>query len=443
MKWPHNHDAEAALLGLLLRGDESAIADTVSTLPNVEAFYANQHRAVYGAILSLVERGDEVNMTTVASELVASGELSKIGGRAHMVELAEGVATTTTPLSIIKILRDEWTRRRAIKQAHALIEAATNGSTDIDSALGEMSDGLLDIYMSGGKQDWITMDAAVDKAVENIDQYQHGKAQKRIIRTGFSDVDRILEMAPGELIVIGGATSHGKTQLAIQVMEHAALNDAKRVAMVSLEMSAASLAGRSLASLSGIDRERIRTEGAMTSEDWLRLETAAGTLRGATIYFNDMTARTPNTIRMQVEALCKKHGIDLLIVDYLQLIDPDNTGSYTEKEYQLLSRIVAGLKLLAMRTNIVVVLLSQLNRAHTTDGRMPNRNDLFGASAIGNHADAVVLVANGKYKDRDSGRWEKKAAIIIDKQRNGPTGAVTMAFPCGRWALAARQEDAA
>ena len=423
---PHSIDAEQAVLGGLML-DERAwerIADKLYE----EDFYRKDHRLIYRAIGDLANKNMPCDAVTLGEWFDSKGIAELVGGSSYVLQLANSTPSAANITAYAEIVREKSVLRQ-------LIDAGTEITGDGFQPEGRSSQEILEnaeqkvfrIAESGarGRKGFVAMRAAVKEAFQILHQRYESKGSVTGLATGFADLDDLTAgLQPSDLIIVAARPSMGKTALAVNMAEHAALKTRKAVAIFSMEMSASQLAFRLISSLGRINQQHLRT-GDIQEEEWPRVTSAITLLSDAKIFIDDTPALSPGELRARARRLKREHDLGLIVIDYLQLMAvPGNK----ENRATEISEISRGLKALAKELNIPVIALSQLNRSleQRTDKR-PVMADLRESGAIEQDADVIIFIYRDEYYNQDSPD-KGQAEIIIGKQRNGPTGSIKLKF---------------
>ena len=423
---PHSIEAEASILGGVLLDNE--VWEKVAELVYPEDFYRKEHRIIFKAIVDLDEQGSPFDVVTVAEWLENHQQLDDVGGPSYLARLAENTPGVSNIIAYCDIVH----KRSILRQ---LIHATTRISETIFNPEGRQSDEILDLaeqtvfeiaeQETRGRRNYQQIKDLLVRALDRVDDLFHRDNPITGVATGFDDFDdRTAGLQPSDLIIIAGRPSMGKTALAINIAEHAAIKDKKSVAVFSMEMPGDALAMRMMSSLGRIDQHKVRT-GKLHDDDWPRLTSAVEILKDAKLFIDDTPALTPAELRARCRRIKREHNLDLIIVDYLQLMQVPGT---TENRATEISEISRSLKAMAKELNVPVVALSQLNRSlEQRPNKRPVMSDLRESGAIEQDADVIVFIYRDEVYDEDS-MDKGKAEIIIAKQRNGPIGMVKLAF---------------
>ncbi len=419
---PHDIEAERAVLGSVMIDNEAAYS-AVEDLDG-DDFYHPAHRTVFKAMVELTMENQPVDAVTLSARLRANGGLEQVGGLGFLAELGEAVPTAANVKYYAEIVAKKARARRLIRACTESVELAFEAANP-DDAVDEAEKKIFEITKDKAKKGLIPVSDIVVDTFKEIEKLAERKEAITGVSTGIHELDlKTAGLQPSDLIIVAGRPSMGKTAFALGVGLHAATHAERRLAVFSLEMSKESLVKRMLCSDGRIDSARMRG-GFLTEEDWPKLGRAAGRLSEAHIYIDD----TGNLSVMEVRAKCRRlaaeTGLDLVIIDYLQLMRGSPNAQSREQEISEISR---GLKGLAKELSVPVVALSQLNRSveQRVDKR-PGLADLRESGAIEQDADVIMFVYRDEAYNPDT---EDKgiAEIIIGKQRNGPIGAVRCKF---------------
>ena len=423
---PHSIDAEQAVLGGLMLDAHAweRIADKLVE----DDFYRKDHRLIYRAIGELSNKNMPCDAVTLA-DWFESNKLSElVGGSSYVIQLANGTPSAANIVAYAEIVREKSVLRQLID---AGTEIAGDGFQPEGRSTQEILEGaeqkVFRIAESGarGRKGFTPMRTAVKEAFQILHQRYESKGSVTGLATGFADLDELTAgLQPSDLIILAARPSMGKTALAVNMAEHAAIKSKKAVAIFSMEMSASQLAFRLISSLGRINQQHLRT-GDIQEEEWPRVTSAITLLSDAKIFIDDTPSLSPAELRARARRLKREHDLGLIVIDYLQLMQvPGNK----ENRATEISEISRGLKALAKELDIPVVALSQLNRSleQRTDKR-PVMSDLRESGAIEQDADVILFIYRDEVYDKDSPK-KGTAEIIIGKQRNGPIGVVNLTF---------------
>lgn len=433
---PHNTEAEENVIGSLLI-DGTAIYGT-ATILQPEDFYYEQNRWIYKACLELYQRNEAIDQITVAQELASRGKLEACGGAAYLSHLISIVPTSLHIEHYAQIAYRLSVMRNLITAAHQIESIGYEAGADVDDSLNKAENALFRLRHGQGPRDLIHIRQVLDRYFETTaDMEEKGYAGGAIpqVLSGFAGLDEFLGgLQRSDLIIIAGRPSMGKTSLALSIARNAAVKQEACVALFSLEMAREPLVLRLLASEAGVDSRRVRL-GFHTEAEEMRIMDATGALSEAPIYIDDSALLRIVEMRSKARRLHFERGIDLIIVDYLQLMQGDSRG---ENRVQEISYISRSLKALARELNVPVIAVSQLSRAvEWRASHRPQLSDLRESGSIEQDADVVTFIYRDDYYHTRE-EWEREypdkdypegiADVIIAKHRNGPTGEIKLHF---------------
>jgi replicative DNA helicase len=433
---PANVDAEKTILGAILL-DNAAHAEAAEKI-EAEDFSLDSHQRIFRRMTELINSQKAVDIITLANELSRLKEIESIGGVAYLASLTEGLPRRPVIEEYIRIVKDKsMLRKLMLICSNAIAQAANQGEAALD-VLGAAESRLMEVSEKGLSSGFQSLDEIVQHSFGTIDNLYKNSREVTGLATEFADFDSMTSgLQKGELIIIAARPSMGKTALAINIAENVAVKGKAIVAVFSLEMSKESLLRRMLASQAGVDQRRLQT-GFLPDEDKSKLREALNQLVETRLFIDDTAALSLAEMRAKARRL--KHirgGLDLIVVDYLQLMTatvPSSGKRNYENRTQEVSAISRGLKALAKELNVPVVALSQLSRAgvQRKDDHRPMLSDLRESGSIEQDADVVAFIHREAYYSKDKEALTEaekaKSEIIIEKQRNGPTGTVHMFF---------------
>jgi replicative DNA helicase len=419
---PHNLEAEQSVLGSLLI-DRDAIIKIASFL-KPEDFYLSGNGLIYSAVLDLYNRREPTDMITLSDELTRRVQYDQAGGLAYLSSLLSAVPTAVHVEYYARIVERTATLRRLIDAGTQVVDIGFRDGIDTEEALDAAERAIFDVSQRRQTKDWTSMGEVLDKFFDQIDYLQQHRGDVVGVATGYSDMDQMTGgLQRSDLIILAARPSMGKTSLALGMAYGAAVVHKRTVGIFSLEMSAEQLVQRILSMETGVDSHRLRL-GQIDDNEWEKISRAFGRLSEAPMYVDDSSSSSIMDVRSKARRLQAEQGLDLIIVDYLQLM----SGRRTENRVQEISEISRGLKGLARELNVPVVALSQLSRAvESRSDHRPMLSDLRESGSIEQDADIVMFIYREDKYEEDS---EKKgiAEIIIAKHRNGPVGSVNLRF---------------
>ncbi|HEY0664826.1 MAG TPA: replicative DNA helicase [Gallionella sp.] len=428
---PHSVEAEQSVLGGLML--DSTALDKIADLVSDEDFYRQEHRMIYRQVVRLSEQAKPVDVITVAEALEIAGELERVGGLPYLGSLAQNVPSAANIRRYGEIVRERSVMRKLAEVGTEIASSAYNPTGRDAAQLLDEAEGLVfKIAEAGnkGKQGFMGMPPLLSQVVERIETLYARDNQGDVtgMATGFNDLDRMTSgLQPGDLVIVAGRPSMGKTAFSINIAENVALDSNKPVAIFSMEMGAAQLAMRMLGSVGKLNQHDLRT-GRLQDDDWGRLTHALGKLNDAPLFIDETAALSALDLRARARRLHRQHGeLGLIVVDYLQLMS-SNAGKNSENRATEISEISRSLKALAKELHVPVIALSQLNRSlEQRPNKRPVMSDLRESGAIEQDADLILFIYRDEVYNSDSPD-KGKAEIIIGKQRNGPIGKVELAF---------------
>jgi replicative DNA helicase len=428
---PHSVEAEQSVLGGLML--EATALDKIADLMTADDFYRQEHRLIFRQIVRLSEQAKPVDVITVAEALEIAGELDKVGGLPYLGGLAQNVPSAANIRRYGEIVRERSIMRKLAEVGTDIASSAYNPTgRDAAQLLDEAETKVFEIAEAGskGKQGFMSMPPLLSQVVERIETLYARDNPSDITgtATGFTDLDRMTSgLQPGDLVIVAGRPSMGKTAFSINIAENVAMDSKLPVAIFSMEMGATQLAMRMLGSVGKLNQHDLRT-GRLQDDDWGRLTHALGRLNDAPIHIDESAALSALDLRARSRRLHRQNnGLGLIVVDYLQLMS-SNAGKASENRATEISEISRSLKALAKELHVPVIALSQLNRSlEQRPNKRPVMSDLRESGAIEQDADLILFIYRDEVYNSDSPD-KGKAEIIIGKQRNGPIGKVELAF---------------
>ena len=428
---PHSVEAEQAVLGGVLIDNDAW--DRIAGILTAAHFYRNDHRAVFDAVSGLCDEGRPCDAVTVAERLDRDGQLESSGGLAYLAELAENTPSAANIVAYAEIVRERAVLRELIRTSTEIADSAFRPQGR--GALELLDDAERRIFEiaergSAGRRESVAIKDVLSEVMERIDELSRQENPITGVPTGFSDLDQLTAgLQRGDLVIVAGRPSMGKTAFAMNIVEEAAIRDKLSVVVFSMEMPAEQLTMRMLSSLGRIDQQKVRT-GRLGHDDWPRLTSQVALLNDTNIFIVDESALTPSELHARCRRLKREHGVGLVVIDYLQLMYVPGTRENRATEISEISR---SLKALAKELMVPVIACSQLNRRlEERQNKRPVMSDLRESGAIEQDADLILFIYRDEVYNEES-KDKGKAEIIIGKQRNGPIGKVNLAF-LGRYA---------
>lgn len=421
---PHSIEAEQSVIGSMII-DKTSIAEAMEVL-KADDFYKDAHKVIFNAILDLYQKDTAVDIITLTEHLKSTDKLEAAGGITYISELSGSVISTANVQSYIKIVSDKSILRKLIRSSTKIIEESYNNQDDVLKAIDLAEKEIFNLSNSKNTSDFEPMSVVLERGFLEIERLFNNKGETTGVPSGFRELDmKTSGFQKGDMVLIAARPSMGKTTFALNLAEHAALRSGKSVAIFSLEMSKEQLAYKLLCSQAHVDMLKLRT-GNLDDKDWENIAKASGPLASAKIFIDDTAGMSIMEMRSKCRRLKIEQGIDLVLIDYLQLMSGSKGGS--ESRQQEVSEISRSIKALAKEMQCPVIALSQLSRApeQRTDHR-PMLSDLRESGSIEQDADLVMFLYRDEYYDKET-EDKNVAECIIAKQRNGPTGTVKLAW---------------
>ncbi|AEV66876.1 replicative DNA helicase [Acetivibrio clariflavus] len=421
---PQNIEAEQSVLGAILLDKE--VLTSVIEIISSEDFYRDDHKEIFDAIIDLYEKGEPIDLITVAERLKLRGTLDSVGGLEYLTSLANIVPTTENAKHYAKIVEEKAILRKLIKVSTNIINMGYEASEEVAYVLDKAEKGIFDLLQKRNTQGFVPIKDVLVDTFNRLEELYNSKGYITGIPTGFIDLDyKTAGLHNSDLILIAARPAMGKTAFVLNIAQHAAIHSKIPVAIFSLEMSKEQLVNRMLASEAMVDSQKMRT-GKLEDSDWQKVARALGPLSEAPIYIDD----TPGASIMEIRAKCRRLKIEknlgLIVIDYLQLMQGKSGRS--ENRQQEISEISRSLKILAKEINVPVITLSQLSRApEQRQDHRPILSDLRESGAIEQDADIVMFLYRDDYYNPDTDK-KNVAEVIIAKHRAGSTGTVELAW---------------
>jgi replicative DNA helicase len=425
---PHSVEAEQSVLGALLI--DTTAWDQVADAVVAEDFYRPDHRLIFEALGELVAAGRPGDVVTVSEQLERHGRLTEAGGLAYLGTLARDTPTAANARTYAQIVRERALLRRLIEAGRSI---AASGFSEEGLSARELVDRaealVFDIAERGarGHEGAMRVSALLPRVIDQIDQWHSDPDSLRGLATGFTDFDKKTGgLRPGDLVIVAGRPSMGKTTLAVNMAEYAAVNPDIRasVAIFSMEMPSDQLITRMLSSIGHVPLNSIRS-GRISDEDWVRITSATNQLSDARIFIDETPALSPTELRARARRIKREHGVGLIVVDYLQLMQVAGTQENRATEIAEISR---GLKALAKELAVPVIALSQLNRSvEQRQEKKPVMSDLRESGSLEQDADMILLIYRDEVYDKNTTK-KGMAEIDLAKHRNGETGTFLLTF---------------
>jgi replicative DNA helicase len=423
---PHSVEAEQSTLGALML--DTTAWDTVADVLTAQDFYRADHRLIFDAAAAVSEQGKPIDVLTLSEHLERHGRLEDAGGLAYLGTLARDTPSAVNIRAYAEIVRERALLRRLIEVGTGIATSAFNSEgRSARELVDEAERHVFEIAEAGahGRAGLISVRSILPSVVDGIDRRFRSPDKITGVASGFNQIDQLTGgLQPGDLIIIAGRPSMGKTTLAVNIAENAAIGAQVPCAIFSMEMSAEQLSLRMISSLGRINQSNLRT-GRLSDEDWPRIDSAMNQLSQAPIFIDETPALTPTELRARARRLKREHKLGLVVVDYLQLMQVPGTKENRATEISEISRT---LKALARELSVPVIALSQLNRSvEQRVEKRPVMSDLRESGALEQDADVIFMIYREEVYEPSTAR-KGIADIIIAKQRNGPTGEVQLTF---------------
>ena len=421
---PHSEEAEQSVIGSILIDHEAVGVAAENLKP--EDFYNLRHKEIFEAILDLYHDGKAVDLVTLKSQLEQRGKLEAAGDMKYLTQVATAVPNSVHIRQYVKIVKDKALYRRFIQLGNQVLQQSFTTETPIEELSENVEKQVFNILQNRGSQDFSHIKDVLMESFDDIEKVAANGGTVAGISTGFVDLDqKTAGLHPSDLVIVGARPAMGKTAFGLNLIQNAAVKGGKTCAVFNLEMSKKQIVNRMLACEAGVSMEHIRS-GNMTDQDWEKLVEALGPLSEAPIYIDDTGGITFSEVRSKCRKLKIEHGLDLVMIDYLQLMS--GSGRAGDNRQQEISEISRGLKMMARELDVPVIALSQLSR--TLESRADHRpmmSDLRESGAIEQDADVIIFLYRDEYYHPDS-EDKNIAEVIIGKQRNGPVGTVKLRY---------------
>ena len=420
---PSDMLAEQCTLGGMLLSQE-AIADVFDAVRGPD-FYAPKHEIIYNAILELFNRGEPTDVITVTSQLSKTGELVRAGGADYLHTLTSIVPTAANAAFYADIVQEKATLRRLIEVGTKIAQMGYTAQGEITELVNQAQSDVYAVSKAGAGEDYVPLFDSIDAAVELMESAQKRGGEMVGVPTGFQKLDEMTHgLHPGQLIILAARPAVGKSTLALDIARNASIKHNKPVIFFSLEMGRGEIAMRLLSAESRIYLQTMR-KGNLSDNDWSRIASVRGEINSAPLYIDDSPNMTLVEIRAKCRRLAKRVGLEMIVIDYIQLM---TSGKKVESRQQEVSEFSRALKLLAKELGVPVIAISQLNRnSERSENKKPELSHLRESGSLEQDADVVVLLHRDDIAKKEEER-DGLAELIVAKQRNGPTGPVMVNF---------------
>lgn len=422
---PQSMDAERALLGALILKPETMHDVSVTVYP--ESFFADKHKEIFRAILDTFLKGDPIDILSITTKLKTRNLLERTGGASYLTELVEMVPAASNSLYYAELVQNKSILRGLITAADEIAEIGYSDPENVDQAMDSAERKVFQVTNAPTTQKFTPIGSSLTEAWDRFEKLNSGEHQNRGIPTGFTALDNLLAgLQKSDLIILAARPSMGKTTFALDIARNAALHARASVGIFSLEMSDQQLVDRMLAAEAGVDSWKLRTGKLRTDQEFEAVQAAMARLSEAPIHIDDQPGNNILKMRSSARRLKNEHGLDLLIVDYLQLMSPTSSKA-SDSMVQQVTEISRSLKILARELDVPVIALSQLSRAVEQRGGKPRLSDLRDSGSIEQDADVVMFIHREDKINKESDR-PNIAEILVEKHRNGPVGHAELYF---------------
>lgn len=422
---PHNIDAEKALIGAILLKPDLMHDISVTVYP--ESFFADKNRQIYKAILETFTKGDPIDLLSITTRLKTNNQLDRIGGASYLTELSENVPAAGNGHYYAELVQSRAVLRGLINAGDEIAELGYSDPQNIEETLDQAEKKVYGVTNGIVLQKFKTIGSSLTEAWERFEHLSANQDARRGVPSGYEGLDNILAgFQKSDLIIIAARPSMGKTTLALDIARNAALKYKASVGIFSLEMSDQQLVDRLLAAEAGVDSWKLRTGKLSNDQEFQAVQDAMAKLSDAPIHIDDQPGNNILKMRSSARRLKNEHGLDLLIVDYLQLMSPTSTKA-SDSMVQQVTEISRSLKILARELDVPVIALSQLSRAVEQRGGKPRLSDLRDSGSIEQDADVVMFIHREDKINKESER-PNIAEIMVEKHRNGPVGSTELYF---------------
>ncbi|MFM6978138.1 MAG: replicative DNA helicase [Micrococcales bacterium] len=420
---PNDLLSEQSTIGGMLLSQE-AIAEVFEVV-KADDFYAPKHETIFNAILSLYSKGEPTDVITVTDELTKNGDLVRAGGADYLHQLTSIVPTAANAPFYAQIVSEKATLRRLVEVGTRIAQMGYSNEGEVTDLVNRAQEDVYAVTRAGVGEDYVPLFDSIEAAVEEMERAQSRGGDMVGVPTGFSELDEMTHgLHGGQFVIVAARPAVGKSTLALDFARNAAIKHKKPVIFFSLEMGRAEIAMRLLSAESRIYLQSMR-KGSLSDNDWQRLAGVRGEINSAPLYIDDSPNLTLVEIRAKCRRMAQRVGLEMIVIDYLQLM---TSGKKVESRQQEVSEFSRALKLLAKELNVPVVAISQLNRnSEKSDNKVPEISQLRESGSLEQDADVVILLHREAMFEREHPR-AGEADLILAKQRNGPTGTIVVNF---------------
>lgn len=424
---PHSVDAEQALLGSIMVR-ESALHDVIETIRS-EMFYESKHGEIYEAMLDLFSDGTQIDLLSLSDKLETRDVLTDIGDSEYLTELVNTVPSASNIEHYADIVFNKYMLRQLIKAGDDITQMGYQEGDELEDILDEAEKRLYDITDEDSRNNFVALSGELEEAFERLERLNKSDDELRGIPTGFPKLDdKLSGLQPSDMVVLAARPSMGKTSLALDIARQTATQHDTSVCLFSMEMSSQQLVDRMLAAQSRVDAWKLRTGKVRSDDEFQQLRDALGSLSQAPMFIDDTPGNNIIRMRSVARRLKREEDLDLIIVDYLQLMQPTGRAKNSDSMVFQITEISRDIKILAKELQVPVLILSQLSRAVEKRQGRPKLSDLRDSGSIEQDADVVLFIHNDdKYKENEEEK-DNITEILIEKHRNGPTGKVDLYF---------------
>lgn len=424
---PYSTEAEESLLGNIMLYPD-ALRQCIDADLSAEDFYLSRHQSIFNIMSSMYENKEKVDTVSLSTKLKDFGIYDKVGGIDYLMQLANATISATNTKEYITIVKNKSLARKVIKVGEEISNDAYNGSVSVEEMLENVEKKVIDVTRSNTNSDFKSGEQIFDEAIKHIEAIQEAGSDITGVRTLYSDLDRMTAgFQKGDLVILAARPSMGKTAFALNIASNSSSVTPGSVAIFSLEMPAEQVAIRIMAAKSKVEIQKLRT-GKLNDEEWSRLNEASQQLKKQNFFIDDTPGIKVSEMYAKARKLAQDHGLYMIVVDYIQLIQATGQSDSRQQEVSEISR---RLKAMARELNVPVIALSQLSRSvESRQDKRPMLSDLRESGALEQDADLVLFLYRDAYYNREENASNERedVELLIAKHRNGPTGKVTLAF---------------
>jgi len=423
---PQNIEAEKALLGSVMLRPE--VMHDVMEIINPGCFYVEKHRLIFTTMFELFSKSNPIDLLSISSRLEEREILDQVGGSSYLTEIVNGVPSAANAKHYAELIQKKFMMRNLISAANQINQMGYNEAEEVEELLDKAEKQIFEVTNLMNATSYVSLGDELGEAFERLERLSKSDQEIRGVHTGFKALDdKLSGLQPSDLIILAARPSMGKTSLALDIARQSATMHGSSVCIFSLEMSSQQLVDRMLSAESQVDAWKLRVGGIKGEDDFTALRDALGRLSSAPIYIDDQPGSNILKMRSVARRIKRDKGLDLIVVDYLQLMLPSGRFKNAESMVQQITEISRSLKILAREMDVPVLALSQLSRAVESRGGKPRLSDLRDSGSIEQDADVVMFIHNEWRQKEDSDR-PNISEILIEKHRNGPVGMIELYF---------------